>query len=362
MVVKNKRLDIELMRIIAAFFVIFNHTGNTGFFLFSLYDANSMQYWIYLFVSIFCKLSVPLFFMVAGALMLNRQDESIKKLWTYRVLHILLILGIWSFFYYMIAIKQGVESFNVFHFFSQFYDDCWNFSYWYLYAYIAFLISLPLLQRFAKSLTDKEYLCMFFLYIIFAMVIPSVQYLFFQGKHGLNGYVSIGWFASDIVIFPLTGYFLSFRKRNFLNKKRIMILWMVNIATILLASYLTYYRAKIMGVCDEGSSQVFHNTFVLINGVTVFVTCQYLNDHTCLLKKIEKLVTSFGGCTFGIYLLHVYIKSWPNLNSFLWNSFRENINMSPMLYAFVLCGVVFMCGYIITLILKHIPMLCRLVS
>ena len=33
---KNKRLDIELMRIIAVFFVIFNHTGKTGFFFFSL--------------------------------------------------------------------------------------------------------------------------------------------------------------------------------------------------------------------------------------------------------------------------------------------------------------------------------------
>lgn len=29
--VNNKRLDIELMRIISAFFVIFHHTGRGGF-------------------------------------------------------------------------------------------------------------------------------------------------------------------------------------------------------------------------------------------------------------------------------------------------------------------------------------------
>lgn len=32
--VNNKRLDIELMRIISAFFVIFNHTGRGGVFPF----------------------------------------------------------------------------------------------------------------------------------------------------------------------------------------------------------------------------------------------------------------------------------------------------------------------------------------
>ena len=31
----KKYLYIEIMRIVAVFFVIFNHTGNKGFFLFS---------------------------------------------------------------------------------------------------------------------------------------------------------------------------------------------------------------------------------------------------------------------------------------------------------------------------------------
>lgn len=243
----EKRLDIELMRIIGCFFVIFNHTGNIGFFLFSLYDTLSIQYWIYLFISVFCKFAVPLFFMIAGALMLNRQSESINKIWLNRVLHILFILTFWSFFYYMILVKQGNEVFNVYHFLSRLYDNNWNTPFWYLYAYIAFLISLPLLQRFAKSLTDREYSYMYLLYIIFVMLIPCMQYILFQGRHTLNGNISIGWFASNIVIFPLTGYFLSFRKKDFWNTKKIFVLWVINIAAIMLSSYLTYYRAKIMG-------------------------------------------------------------------------------------------------------------------
>ena len=358
----NKRVDIELMRIIAAFFVIFNHTGTTGFFVFSLCDTQSIQYWLYLFVSIFCRFSVPLFLMIAGALMLNRQGETIKKLWIHRVLHIAFILVFWSFLYYMNSVMVGEETFNIYHFFSQLYDSNWNYSYWYLYLYIAFLISLPLLQRFAQSLTDKEYIYIYLVYVIFQMIIPCMQYLLFQGKHNLNGNLSVGWLTSSIVIFPLTGYFLSFRKKEFWNKKRILILWMINIVTIVLSSYLTYYRAKVTGICDERSSQTFHSTFVWMNCVAIFITCQYLNEHSHLLTRLAKPISALGGCTFGAYLMHAYILSDSKLNGCLWHIFREKFDIPSMLYAFILCGVVLIIGCIVTMILKKIPVLRRLVS
>ena len=86
------------------------------------------------------------------------------------------------------------------------------------------------------------------------------------------------------------GYFLSYRVKEFWNKKRILILWGINICTIFMSCYLTYYRASVMGVCNEESSQAFHDTFVLINCITVFVTCQYLNDKLQLLSKISKQI------------------------------------------------------------------------
>ena len=92
------------MRIFACFFVIFNHTGDRGVFLFSLYDANTLQFWLYMLVSVFCKFSVPLFFMIFGALMLQREPESLKKLWVRRILRMMLILLIWSFFYYLVEV------------------------------------------------------------------------------------------------------------------------------------------------------------------------------------------------------------------------------------------------------------------
>lgn len=143
--VAKKRLDIELMRIIAAFFVLYNHTGANGFSKFLSYDPHTFHYWLYLFLSISCKVSVPLFLVIAGALMLGREPEPVKYLWRHRVLHIFSILLVWSVFYYLLEVGEGNEKFNIFHFFTKLYSNGWNFSYWYLYAYLSMLIVLPLL-------------------------------------------------------------------------------------------------------------------------------------------------------------------------------------------------------------------------
>ena len=71
----NKILYLEIMRIIAIFFVIFNHTNKMGYLAFMNYSYSDLRYWLYMFVSIFCKFSVPLFFMISGALYLEKEHS-----------------------------------------------------------------------------------------------------------------------------------------------------------------------------------------------------------------------------------------------------------------------------------------------
>ena len=247
-----------------------------------------------------------------------------------RVLHMVCILLVWSLAHYIIYIHAENESFNIVQFFSKLYDSNWNYSYWYLYAYIGFLLSLPLLQRLAQNLANREYVYLTILFVIFYMIVPVMQYLLWQGNHNLNGNLYPGWIGSSIVIYPLMGYFLQHRIKDFWNKRRVVVLWLVNIGTILVSCYLTYLRAQITGVCDEANSQAFHSTFVLINCVAIFVTCQYINNNITILQKIQRPVVSMGGCTFGIYLLHSIIKDKTPLTDYLWNLLREQMHIGPM--------------------------------
>lgn len=360
--VAKKRLDIELMRIIAAFFVLYNHTGANGFSKFLSYDPHTFHYWLYLFLSISCKVSVPLFLVIAGALMLGREPEPVKYLWRHRVLHIFSILLVWSVFYYLLEVGEGNEKFNIFHFFTKLYSNGWNFSYWYLYAYLSMLIVLPLLQRFAQGLSDNDYKYALVLYIAFCMLVPCLQYRVFQDRHPLNVNVSIEWLATNIVVFPLAGYFLNCRFKNFWTKKRLLVLWGINIVAIVISCYMTYYRARITGICNEKDSQMFFGTFVLVNCVAIFATCQYLNSNTNILFRLKKPIVSVGGCTFGIYLIHVYFKNYTDTFKNLMSFLQDKLHSTPVLASLIYCVVLFMCGYVVTLIMKKIPLLRKIVS
>lgn len=83
---------------------------------------------------------------------------------------------------------------------------------------------------------------------------------------------------------------------------------------------------------STNTAQTFHNTFVLVNGIALFVTLQYINSHTNLFLKMEKVICSLGQCTFGIYLLHIFIKDELGLTKWMEDMLQGKI--PNMLYAF----------------------------
>lgn len=68
---KAKRVYYEWMRLIACFFVIFNHLK--GYVLFR--NASGAKQLFYMSLSVITKINVPLFFMVSGALLLEKQED-----------------------------------------------------------------------------------------------------------------------------------------------------------------------------------------------------------------------------------------------------------------------------------------------
>ena len=139
-------------------------------------------------------------------------------------------------------------------------------------------------------------------------------------------------------------------------------MWGINIVAILISCYMTYYRARITGICNEKDSQMFFGTFVLVNCVTIFATCQYLNSNTNILFRLKKPIVSVGGCTFGIYLIHVYFKNYTDTFKNLMSFLQDKLHSTPVLASLIYCVVLFMCGYVVTLIMKKIPLLRNIVS
>ena len=72
-------MHLDILRILACLFVIFNHTADAGFQLFTTYPTGGFVYFFLSFFTVLCKTAVPIFLMISGALLLGR-DISLKDI------------------------------------------------------------------------------------------------------------------------------------------------------------------------------------------------------------------------------------------------------------------------------------------
>ena len=117
---------------------------------------------------------------------------------------------------------------------------------------------------------------------------------------------------------------------------------------------------------DENHSQSFYNLFAVLNAASVFAACTYLAGRGAalrrpLLRRLCALLQSMGSCTLGIYLLHLFFHQRLPFMGRLWDVFRVRLGLGDMICAFLYCGVIFLMGYGVTLVLKRVPLVRRLV-
>ncbi len=96
---RNRAYYLDALRVVAIFLVLFNHTGRYGFQLYVTATPLPVQT-AYLVISSLCKVAVPLFLMVSGALLLGK-DEPVSVVWRKRVLRMVAVLLIFSTFRYV---------------------------------------------------------------------------------------------------------------------------------------------------------------------------------------------------------------------------------------------------------------------
>lgn len=348
------KYHIEFLRIIAILFVIFNHTGTKGFFLFSIREESPF-YWIYLFISILCKIAVPIFYMISGALLLNI-DETLKVLYKKRVLKFLATILFFSFIQYIYVTVKNHTSFSLLSFLGIVYSKNIAVAYWYLYSYLGLLVMLPFLRKMTRALNKNDYLYLIICQFVVVSVIPILQYLFTRGNYSLNSNIAMPILTSSIYYFIL-GYFLeNILEETDYNYKRCMVLVFSSIIAIFISCFMTYYRAQITGICTEKDSQLFHSVLINIPTFTVYYCTKYFFIKTNIKDITKKIIVYFGSFTFGIMLFENILRS---ILEFIF--YRLRSHLGDILSCGIYVMAVFLGGAIITLILKLIPGIKKLI-
>lgn len=347
----KRKIYLDILRIIAIFLVIFNHTGTQGFFLFSVTPV-TVEYWVYLSMSIFCKIAVPLFFMISGALLIGKDD-------TFRILRwrisrfILVILGA-SFFWYVILVRNHIEPFSIYSFFRRVYSNDVIVPYWFLYSYLSILLMLPLIRKMAQNMKEKDYIYLITMYIIFSMLIPVFQYFAFNNTVNIS--IEIPIITYMPIFYLCIGYYLDHYFDEARIKKHREILWIVGLLSIVVACFMVHYNCINTGICNEKSSQLFHSTFILMPAIGVFCGVKYAAGQTNFSICQRKWILSLSQCVFGIFVMEQYLRD---------KIFPIGTKIFYFLPPIIICCVniilVIIVGFMLTSILRKIPIIRKVI-
>ena len=336
---KKKLLYIEFLRAIAVLFVIFNHTGGDGFRLFLKYPAGSIQYWTCLSVSIFCKFAVPVFFMISGALLLGK-DEPLKVLWKKRIARMAIVLVTVSLMYYFAeCLLIGPTPFE--GFLRRLYGSAIKTHLWFLYLYIAFLMTLPFLRMMVQKMEVKH-----FYYLIGLAVLFAILSYIGLGTEWPEVYYKLkpAWVLSAIVLYPCVGYFLEQRvDERCYSVKQLVILWAANISTIAITG------ALIMRI-GEGDDR--YDIFGLINSICVFYTAKLLFMKWHPGKVVKWIINALGSSAFGVYLIHVGLLS-GRLKQIVFDS-MIGVGVNSMAACWAWCLVVYLICMVVVWLVRRL--------
>ena len=142
-----KDIRIEAIRVTAIYLVILIHFCN--YYLSPLEAVYTGNYLTALFCNVFARISVPLFFMISGAVGLRKEFSFEKN--KRKIAHMLTVLVLWSIIYWLwnyFFLDRNMMSVNILNFL---FDPLKN-HLWYMYAYIGLLIVQPFTSLLAAHM------------------------------------------------------------------------------------------------------------------------------------------------------------------------------------------------------------------
>lgn len=354
----QKKIYLEILRIMCIFLVIFNHLPG-----YELYQQNTgYKCYIYMFITMITRINVPIFFMISGALLLTK-TEDFSTVIKNRVKKFSLTLLTFSLLFTLLrCLIESNYSISAMDFTYRIFKGKISYlnSYWFLYAYLGFLFMLPFLQRIAKNFSKQDFFILIGLHFVFFSLIRIVnEFLYSKNMYGIaiTDDFSVPLSTTKAFFYPLIGYYIEHNiDIKKIKKRTIAFLLLISTIGILISSYYTYNEGITTGTFTQNYVQMFDyviaiSTYIIIKYIIVVL----LNES--FTKKISTAICSIGSLTFGMYLLDPF---WKLL---FYKTYEGNaeVLLPTLLVSFGWCIISMTLSGILTYILKKIPLIKKIV-
>lgn len=349
---QQRKTYIDALRIVAIFGVLYNHTNRRGYYLYAFSDARICQDF-YIGIATLAATAVPIFFMISGALLLPKK-ESLKELFQKRILKMVLVLLVFSGIQYVLLLLEECVTFSRKAVVQAVLQDGVIPSYWFLYAYIAYLLLLPILRKVAEVMSKQDYFYLFALLLLVEGFLPMVLNL--AGIGGTNYFFSIP-FLNPIIIYPLLGYYLEqYMKESYYNKKTNIIEGLCMAVVVLFFIAMTQWRGLPYEEFTTYDKGLYTCSFTMLLDVGIYYFVKYFDLRKQHSMKYDQMLHSMGECAFGIYLIEQPIRE---RSSFIYDGLSPVIGRFPACIVWVIC--IFIVAYSIVAMLRRIPVVRKLI-
>ena len=337
---------LDYLRIFCSFFVIVIHVSTKYYRRFKL---KSYNWKISHYYDSLSRFSVPNFFMISGAVFLNR-DISYKKIFNKYIKNIFIHLVLWILIYSL----YNINSFSIFNIKNKLlYIIRGNHHLWYLFATIGIYIIVPFLREIVKNEKILKYFIV--LYFVSSFIIPNYLYLLSYYSKDISVLIRYLFSAINFNGVPIQIYY--FIIGHYLNQKKTtknirIVIYITGFIGLIFTTKITYGIAMIKNKKINHYSAFYFNIF--FTSITIFIFFKNNCNNLRFNKKYKKIILNISQLTYGIYLRHplIIVILIQKLHFFYLPI--NAIYLIPMLTSFI-----FLLSLFVSMLLKKLPLLCK---
>lgn len=339
---KQKVIRLEVIRIIALFCIVYNHIGYVIF----MNTEDSLEIIISVVLSVLCKTGVPLFFMISGALLLDREEcwGIVYKRRVLRIAEVIILFTVFRFFYECYVTKT--MSFSVVQLVKAILTGNILHPYWFLYAYLSILLLLPVLRIIVKNLDEQGMKHLLILIVIFFMVIPLKALVVKQEWQ-------VSLLLDEKICYMFLGYFIEHKLQKSDFSLRNMTLALAGSAVGIFLSLWMVVKPNING--GEYATEMIPILSMFLACMIFYLLRGISFGFTDMNVRIEKLIMTIGSCVFGVYLIEDYLRAIV-----AWMYGRHGIYIDDVNSCVLSTTIVILVGIPIIYFLKKLPILKKL--
>lgn len=305
----KREYSFDILRVISMCMVIIIHVSNVYSRSYGIISNQS-----FLFSLIFntiSRISVPIFLMISGALLLERDFN--KKKYLNRIKKFIILTIIWDIIYLVWEYYYLGITYNNFY---KLLLEPFRAHLWYLYTILIIYIIQPLLKIILEKSNKKIKILLLILWLLFSTISIKISFI-----------------ANYFTIFCYIGYFIignylyKYIKKNELKKYTLPLFILI---------VISYGISIVLNYMFSRRYNMFYNLFFAYR--TPFIIIATFSFFTIIVsnnnKKISNFIISLSDLSFGVYLIHgIFLDI--TVKSFIYGSINSLIGI-PLFFIIIL--------------------------